>query len=78
MEIRNAAQDHPSHEVHTMEKHTITDGDLEERQYSDTEPWSRARYAESDPWGDQAVAEREAILRRWADVLEAYRRLRQL
>jgi acyl-CoA reductase-like NAD-dependent aldehyde dehydrogenase len=61
-----------------MNRHTIADGNFDERQYQRTDPWIPALYGESDRWADQAVAEREAILRRWAEVLEAFNRLREL
>jgi hypothetical protein len=61
-----------------MKDRTFTDGDFDTPMYPDSDWSSQESYALGDPWSERAVAEREAILRRWAEVAESYRQLRRL
>jgi hypothetical protein len=61
-----------------MRNRIFTDGDFDTPRYPDADWSSHEGFDLGDPWSDRAVAEREAILRRWAEVAESYRQLRRL
>ena len=61
-----------------MKNRTLNDGEFDAPLYPDTDWPSQEGYDLGGPWSERAVAEREAILRRWAEVAESYRQLRRL
>jgi hypothetical protein len=61
-----------------MSKDIRTDGDFDEPRYPAANWSSRDGHELSDPWSDRAFAEREDILRRWAEVSASFRQLRRI